>query len=249
VSIRKSANILGIKYRAVPVKPNRRINEGLLGDLSSAALVLTAGTTSSGAIDPLFAGQNARWRHIDAAWAGPLRLTNTHRHLLDGIEQADSVSISAHKLLFQPKESAVVLFRSFSNVSEALSFGGPYLVKPNVGLLGSHGAAGVPLLAMLLAWGREGLASRLDSCMKAADDLTALLAEDSKYQIFSAPITGVVLWRPRSLPFEEAKRLLEGISISTAVIDGEVWFRCVASNPMVSARTYFDSIHSRLRHI
>lgn len=119
LSVAKSANILGLKYRAVPVDQDRRINEILLGDLSSAALVLTAGTTSAGVIDPLFAGQNARWRHVDAAWAGPFRLTDTYGHLLDGIDLADSVSISAHKLLFQPKESAVVLFSSFRDVSES----------------------------------------------------------------------------------------------------------------------------------
>lgn len=33
---------------------------------------------------------------VAAAWAGPLRLTRRHRHLLDGIDQADSVSLSAH---------------------------------------------------------------------------------------------------------------------------------------------------------
>ena len=53
----------------------------------------------------------AKWVHLDASWAGPLRLSLLHCHLFDGIEKADSVAISAHKWLFQPKDSALVLFK------------------------------------------------------------------------------------------------------------------------------------------
>ena len=62
-------------------------------DLSDAVLVLTAGSTSSGAIDSLAlvgAGE-AAWTHVDAAWAGPLVLSRQHGKRLAGIGQADSV--------------------------------------------------------------------------------------------------------------------------------------------------------------
>lgn len=83
--------------------------------------------------------------------------------------------------------------------------------------------------------------------MKAANDLAEMLSENLDYEVFARPTTGVVLWRPRSLPFEEAKRKLFGLGVSTAVIDGEFWFRCVASNPMISAHAYFEAVNRRLR--
>jgi hypothetical protein len=43
--------------------------------MTRTVLVLTAGTVATGAIDPLDAGTGAAWRHVDVAWAGPLRLT------------------------------------------------------------------------------------------------------------------------------------------------------------------------------
>jgi glutamate/tyrosine decarboxylase-like PLP-dependent enzyme len=58
-----------------------------------AISLITAGTTSTGEIEPLDAASEAHWRHIDAAWSGPLRLSERHRHLLDGIESADSIAI------------------------------------------------------------------------------------------------------------------------------------------------------------
>ncbi len=86
LSVRKSAAILGLSYRTLPTDRFGRLRvEGLGGlDLSRAALVLTAGTTATGAVDPLDAGAGAAWRHVDAAWAGPLRLSPRHAATLTG---------------------------------------------------------------------------------------------------------------------------------------------------------------------
>jgi hypothetical protein len=118
------------------------------------AAVLTAGTVATRAVDPLSAARGAAWRHVDAAWAGPLRLSS-HAAVLDGVQTADSVTVSAHRWLYQPKESALVLFRDPDAAHGAMSFGGGYLAAPNVGLLGSRGNAALALAALLLALGRR----------------------------------------------------------------------------------------------
>jgi len=76
VSIGKAAKILGLPYRQIATQPNGQLNLDELGDVSGACLVLTAGTTSTGVIDPLNVKQVAKWIHVDAAWAGPLRLSD-----------------------------------------------------------------------------------------------------------------------------------------------------------------------------
>jgi len=65
-------------------------------------ITATAGTTNAGMIDPLFAcAEVARssglWFHVDAAWGGALITSDRLRHLLAGIERADSITIDAHK--------------------------------------------------------------------------------------------------------------------------------------------------------
>ena len=181
LSVGKAAHILGLEFLALETNDAGQIDQkDLPAELSDTALVLTAGTTSTGAIDELGWENNAAWTHIDAAWAGPLRLSDQHRTKLDGLEAADSVAISAHKWFFQPKESGLVLFRDVAAAHEAISFGADYLAVPNIGVLGSHGANAVPLLATLLSWGRAGLEQRIDSAMQSADELVTYLRTQKK---------------------------------------------------------------------
>jgi L-2,4-diaminobutyrate decarboxylase len=232
LSIAKAAHILGLKYLSVPIDANGSMDAAQLPtDLSKSALVLTAGATSTGAIDPLDLAGRAAWTHVDAAWAGPLRLSK-HAQLLAGIESADSVAVSAHKWLFQPKESALVLFKDTGKAHAAVSFGGAYLATPNVGVLGSHGATATALLAMLLAWGHEGVAQRIEHCMDLARCLRDFVAADERLELYAEPQTGIVVWRPKNdMLFDQVLQQLPIGSTSTTSIAGDRWFRNVAANP------------------
>ncbi|MGB3492742.1 MAG: pyridoxal-dependent decarboxylase [Elainellaceae cyanobacterium] len=232
LSIEKAARLLGLEFIAVPVTPLGQLDPDQLGDLTDACLVLTAGTTATGVIDSLALAGQAAWTHVDAAWAGPLRFSPTHAHLLDGIEQADSVAISGHKWLFQPKESAVVLFRDVAEANAAISFGGSYLVSPNIGVQGSRGAAAIPLLATLMAWGKVGLVDRIDRTMTMATQLAENINTEARLTLWAMPKTGITVFRSEE---HNADRLLAALPagmLSTCVLQDEKWLRSVAANPM-----------------
>lgn len=247
ISIRKAAHILGLTYRELPSDPNGRISPtaSTLVDRTTA-LVLTAGHTATGAIDPLDLAGIAGWTHVDAAWAGPLRLSERHASLLDGIELADSVAISAHKWLFQPKEAAIILFRTTERANAAISLNAPYLARSNVGVQGSHGAVAVPLLATLLAFGRTGLAARLDRCVAQARALASFLQTRDDCDVLAAGTTGIVVWRPRNRDTREVfERFPEGLA-SITTIGGETWVRNVAANPSANMPLLFEHISDAL---
>ena len=226
LSIRKSAHILAMPFRAVDHWSDP-------GDLSSSVAVVTAGTTSTGEVEPLDAAADARWRHVDAAWAGPLRLSEQHGHLLDGVDSFDSVSVSAHKWLFQPKESAMVLFADHEAAHHSISVDGAYLAVPNVGVLGSHGATATPLLATLLAYGRTGLAAMIDRGMGLADELYELIEASNDFTPRSRPHTGVLCWRHDTVEAGALQTHLPAdVFVSTTTVEGEQWLRSVAANPM-----------------
>lgn len=243
VSIDKAANILGVELIRLPCNPAGQLDEKYLpDDLSDAALVLTAGTTSVGAIDSFALLGRAAWTHVDAAWAGPLRFSERYAEVLAGIEQADSIAVSAHKWLYQPKESGVLMFKDVDVANSVLSVSGAYLSRPNVGLLGSHGATAVPLLATLLAWGREGLAQRIEHAMACADGLVEFLNSQGSVEVFSGNISGVVLWRVIDQDAASVvARLPKGVA-STTVVNEQQWIRHVSANPNVDIEKLRDAI-------
>lgn len=243
VSIPKAAHLLGLEMVSVPVDATGAMTANALPDLSDTCLVLTAGTTGAGAIDPLHL--RGTWTHVDAAWAGPLRLT-CHADRLAGIEGADSVAISAHKWFYQPKDSALILFREVAAAHAAISFGASYLARPNVGVLGSRGAMAVPLLATLLAWGRAGMAARIEANMAMAERLAGWVESQPELALYAPNRTGVVLWRPHREDSDALlARLPDGLA-SRAVIDGAVWVRNVAANPNADMDQVIDILEQAL---
>jgi len=246
LSVMKAAHLLGLELVTVPVDDQQRLRiDALPDDLGDAVLVLVAGTVATGAIDPLQADIDCGWRHVDAAWAGPLRLSS-YAGLLEGIETADSVAVSAHKWLYQPKDSALILFGDVERAHAAISSGGSYLATANVGVLGSRGNAALPHAATLLAWGRAGLAARLDADMATANGLADLIHAHPALELWPPPVTGVVNWRARDHDPVAVRDRISGAWVSTADIDGQTWFRSVAANPFADPGRVVDAITAAL---
>lgn len=95
-------------------------------------VVASAGTTNTGAIDPLHAvadlcGRESLWMHVDAAYAGFAALTADGAKSLDGLGRADSVTLDPHKWLFVPFECGCLLARDSSALERAFSVHPEYL--------------------------------------------------------------------------------------------------------------------------
>ena len=133
-SVTRSARLLGLGEDAVlpvPADADGRMDVAALrqalasvdtaGELPMA-IVATAGTTDRGVIDPLpeiadAARDHRIWLHVDAAYGGGLLLSRTRRHLLDGIEHADSVTVDYHKTCFQPVSSSALIVRERADLA------------------------------------------------------------------------------------------------------------------------------------
>lgn len=101
-----------MRASALAVELERCEREGLV----VMAVVATAGTTDFGSIDPLpevadLCRRHGTWLHVDAAYGCGLLVSRRRRHLLDGIERADSVTVDFHKSFFQPVSSSALLVR------------------------------------------------------------------------------------------------------------------------------------------
>lgn len=247
VCVEKAAKILGLAYEQVATSADGQIDSAKIGDVSNACLVLTAGTTATGVIDPLVLAGQATWTHVDAAWAGPLRISPAHVYLMDNIDRADSIAVSAHKWLFQPKDAALIMFKEPEHSNPAISFGGGYLSVPNVGVQGSRGAAAIPLWATLIAWGREGIVDRIDRAMLIASKLASELGKEHNFSLWAMPKTGITVFRPLCMDIEALYERLPAGMLSTCMLDNEKWLRSVAANPLADVDQIITTIKDAIR--
>lgn len=128
MSIPKAADLLGFgrdQVRLIGCDDQFRLNVSLLrerinADVQAGAkpfcVVASAGTTNTGAVDPLseiagVAKEFSLWFHVDGAYGAPAALDQSKRPLFAGLERADSVSLDAHKWLYVPLDCGCLLFR------------------------------------------------------------------------------------------------------------------------------------------
>ncbi|HSB55352.1 MAG TPA: aminotransferase class V-fold PLP-dependent enzyme [Gemmatimonadales bacterium] len=95
-------------------------------------VIAAAGTTDTGAVDPLdaigvIAKREQCWYHVDAAYGGYFLLTQHGRTLLKGIERSDSTVLDPHKGLFIPFGVGIVLVRDVRPLAETHSYTGHYM--------------------------------------------------------------------------------------------------------------------------
>ncbi len=136
MSIPKAADMLGFgrdRVRLIACDDQFRLNVKLLRERIAADLqaglipfciVGSAGTTNTGAVDPLFriagvAKEFALWFHVDGAYGAPAALDETKRPLFVGLERADSVSLDPHKWLYAPLDCGCLLFRDEAHARAA----------------------------------------------------------------------------------------------------------------------------------
>jgi aromatic-L-amino-acid decarboxylase len=143
-SIDKALRIAGlgeVQIRHVPIDERFRMRVGALEQLIAAdrsqglrpwLIIAAAGTTDTGAVDPLgaiatIAERERCWFHVDAAYGGFFLLTETGRRALRGIERSDSVILDPHKSLFLPYGSGIVLARDAGRLFATHRYTGAYM--------------------------------------------------------------------------------------------------------------------------
>ena len=216
-SLRKAADILGLgRDFLIPVATDadNRIDPDALRDrclelqqqkIRVLSIVGIAGTTETGHVDPLetladIAREFGAHFHVDAAWGGPTLFSRAHQHRLKGIEQADSVTIDAHKQLYTPQGAGMVLFRNPSVVS-SIELHAQYVIRKGSKDLGSTTLEGSrPGMAMLIhsglrIIGREGYEILIDQGIEKAETFAEMIRKHEDFELITAPELNILTYR------------------------------------------------------
>jgi L-2,4-diaminobutyrate decarboxylase len=222
-SVTRSAGILGLGTNQIvsaDLDDRRRMDANRLDDTlrelrsRGVPIVAVSGAacaTPVGAFDPILeivdvCRRHEVWLHIDAAHGGALAFSARHRHLVAGIEQADTVVCDAHKMMFMPALCALLFYRNPTHRLAAFQQEAPYLFDPLVPELSQYDSGVANLectkrAAALGVWGVWSLlgpqifADMVDVTMETARRFYELLLEAEDFETLHEPQCNIVAFR------------------------------------------------------
>lgn len=221
-SVQKAAKLLGLGADAVltvPTDASRRMRTDELArtidrcrrdGLVVMAVVATGGTTDFGTIDPLdqiadICTAAGIWLHVDAAYGCGLLVSPTRRHLLDGVERADSVTVDYHKSFFQPVSSSALLVRDgrvlrhatwhadYLNPARAVERGIPNQVDKSLQTTRRFDA--LKLWLTLRIMGPDAVGLLFDQVVDLAAEAWRLLDADPRFEVATRSQLSTVVFR------------------------------------------------------
>jgi putative pyridoxal-dependent aspartate 1-decarboxylase len=217
-SLRKAGGILGIgNQNIIPINVDKkqRIDIGILqqtiqkikkkGSIKILAIIGIAGSTETGSIDPLrklgeICMKNNIHFHVDAAWGGPVLMSEKYRHYMDGIELADSVTIDGHKQFYMTMGCGMVYFKNPKKM-DAIAYHANYVNRPGSvdlgikSLAGSREATSLILDSALKIMGTNGYALLLEHGVEIAKAFAKEIQTRASFQLVTAPTLNILTYR------------------------------------------------------
>lgn len=270
-SVVKAARLAGFPAAAVRVLPTGAdltldpdaVRVAVAADRAAGrtpfCVVASAGTTNTGAVDPLpaladVARDEGLWLHVDAAYGGFFRLTARGRERLAGIERADSITLDPHKGMFLPYGTGCLLVRDGDALRRAHQVEAHYLQDVAGGEVVPSFADYSPELTRdfrgLRVWlplqlhGVAAFRATLDEKLDLAEVVHRELAGDERLEVPWEPALSIVAFRLHDGDDDANRRFLVRINasrrvyLSSTVIDDRVTLRvCVLCH-----RTHRDRI-------
>jgi L-2,4-diaminobutyrate decarboxylase len=229
-------------------------------------VVATAGTTSTGSVDPILAiaelcEPTGAWLHVDGAYGLAYSLVPAWRPLFDGLERADSAVWDPHKQFRVPIPSSVLFVRQRDEFGRMALYSDYFHreedVEPNPGLksiASTRPFSALPLVASLRHQGLAQVRETLRAPLVAIRTLAEHIRGQPDLELGHQPDTGILCFRfaPQGIPEEALCRRQRYVydrmlamgqrTISMTKLDRKIFLRLVAISPAVSAEALIETV-------
>jgi aromatic-L-amino-acid decarboxylase len=242
------------RHRMDPGALAAALKEDALSGVTPIAVIATAGTTLTGAVDPLDAiaevcARHGIWLHVDGAYGVPAAATATAGHWFRGLERADSVTMDAHKWLGVPKSCSLILMRETGHLRAAFGHQETYMLHEedtanavDHTLEYSRPFNSLKLWLALRVHGAEQYRAWLEGTLHNADLLATAVRARKDFALLHTPMLSTVCFQhtPPGLPAEQLdehnERLARAMQrdgrvyIAPALVDGRTCLRACFVN-------------------
>lgn len=234
---------------------NTAIKNEITNGNTPLMLVGIAGTTVSGVYDNLLtlseiANHHNMWFHVDGAYGASLLFSSAEKHKLNGIQHADSVSWSLHKMMGVPLVCAVLLTKNKGVLENSFSVNADYLFHDdtdlNLGQKSLQCGRRVDSLKLWLAWkaeGNIGFENRINRLMQTVRQFADKIIQTENLELLCSPETPIVCFRFTNTGFSHTqlnelnKTIRENIFNKGEILfnystyNNTIYLRCVISDP------------------
>jgi aromatic-L-amino-acid decarboxylase len=204
--------------------------------LRPACVVATAGTVSTGAVDPLDAiadvcARERLWLHVDGAFGALFVLSPRARTRLLPCGRADSIALDPHKLLFAPLEAGCVIVRDPATLRRAFGSRASYLTVEEDPLFTNYLELGPQLSRSFRAFkiwcafralGTRPFSDAIDRVLELTAYLGDQLAADRRFELLAPIGLGTVCFRPRGASEADVRRVLAALAAEGSALLGPV---------------------------
>ena len=251
-------------FRMRPDLLARAIAEDRTAGFRPLACVATVGTTSTTSIDPVPAiadvcERERIWLHVDGSYGGMAAIVPEMRHVLAGVDRADSVVVNPHKWLFTPIDCSAmftpkpdVLKRAFSLVPEYLVTREQDAVENlmDYGVQLGRRFRSLKLWMVIRAFGVDGLAARLRHHMELARRFAEWVDADPEWELMAPVPFSLVCFRWAPPHLGEAERDAANDAILQRVnASGDVFLSHTKLHGRFTLRLAVGNIRTELRHV
>ncbi len=198
--------------RMVPDRLIAAIQQDRAAGKTPFCVAVSAGTTSSGAVDPLddmssICRTESLWLHVDAAFGGGTILTKRGQNRMKGIDKADTIAVDPHKWFFQPYECGCVLsrdpawlyetFRDVAVYERDTDAGGANMNYRDMGVQRSRNFKAFKLWMSLQVFGVEAFRRAVDHGLDLAEKAEQILRSRPHWEIVTPATLGIVTFQYR----------------------------------------------------
>lgn len=222
-SVQRAVGILGIgedQIVRLPLNEKKQIDvdkvpvildASLQSGLDLFCMVASAGTTSTGAFDPLdaladIAASRKIWLHVDGAHGASLLVSDKLRHRLAGINKADSFSWDAHKTMFVPAVCTLLFYKNKAKSYGAFQQEASYVFEKKEEEYTAYESAKQnfectkrPLIMSLwvlwAVYGRQLFAEKIEYLCQLTHDVWRFLQEQSDIEVLHKPECNILCFR------------------------------------------------------
>ena len=275
-SIARAAGILGIGRKAIrtlEVDAQGRILAGKLPAICAGlrqegkrpmAVVANACSTAVGLYDPLpaigeFCRDQGIWFHVDGAHGACALLSEKHKHLMKGVEHADSLTWDAHKMLRTPVLCAALLVRDHRTLDRTFQQDASYLFhdKARPGIDFGHrtvectkAGLGLKFFMVLGALGERGLADYVERQYELALQAYEYIQQQAGFECAVRPQSNILCFRTtggdaQQLQIRDALIAQGDFYTSSTLFQGKRYLRLALMNP----RTQLEDIQRLIQRI